>query len=145
MTGHAIFLPMLATMALTAIVWFYLYAKRIPAMQRAGKNAQTYTTPVKVTEQLPESVNYPANNFNNLCELPILFYGLCLYLFVTQNVDQIFVAAAWLFFMLRTMHSIVHCTRNIVIVRFYLYAAGALVLWFMLGRSIFGALSGGSS
>jgi hypothetical protein len=136
MNPEAIFLPLLATMTLTAIVWFYMYARRIPAMRRARVSVQTYTTPDKVTEHLPEDVNYAANNLKNLFEVPILFYGLCLYLFVSGNVDAAYVVAAWLFFLLRAFHSIVHCTRNIVMLRFYLYASSALALWFMLGRAL---------
>ncbi len=34
MNGQAIFLPLLATMMLTAIVWVYMYARRIPAKCR---------------------------------------------------------------------------------------------------------------
>ena len=136
MNPEAIFLPMLSTMALTAIVWFYMYAKRIPAMRRARVSVQTYTTPDKVVEHLPEEINYSANNLKNLFEVPILFYGLCLYLFVSGNVDTAYVVAAWLFFLLRAIHSIVHCTVNIVMLRFYLYAGSALALWFMLGRAL---------
>jgi len=105
-------------------------------MRRARVSVQTYTTPDKVTEHLPEEVNYPANNLKNLFELPILFYGLCLYLFVSGNVDTAYVVAAWLFFLFRAFHSIVHCTKNIVMLRFYLYAGAALALWFMLGRAL---------
>ena len=136
MNPEAIFLPMLATMTLTAIVWFYMYARRIPAMRRARVSVQTYTTPDKVSEHLPDEVNYSANNLKNLFEVPILFYGLCLYLFVSGNVDTAYVVAAWLFFLFRAFHSIVHCTSNIVMLRFYLYAGAALALWFMLGRAL---------
>jgi hypothetical protein len=136
MNAEAIFLPMLATMTLTAIVWFYMYAKRIPAMRRARVSVQTYTTPDKIVEHLSAEVNYPANNLMNLFELPVLFYGLCLYLFVSGNVDTVYVVAAWAFFLLRTFHSIVHCTVNIVLLRFYLYAGASLALWFMLGRAL---------
>ena len=80
MNNAAIFLPMLATMALTAVVWFYMYAKRILAMRKAGVSVQTYTTPEKISELLPEAVNFPANNLKNLFEVPTLFYSLCLYL-----------------------------------------------------------------
>jgi hypothetical protein len=141
MNGQAIFLPMLATMTLTAIVWFYMYARRIPAMRRAGVSVQTYTTPDTVTEHLPDEVNYSANNLKNLFEVPILYYGLCLYLFISGNVDTAYVIAAWLFFLLRLFHSIVHCTKNIVMLRFYLYSGAALALWFMLGRALIAELA----
>ena len=141
MSNSAIFLPMLATMALTAVVWFYMYALRIPAMVTAGLKAQTYTTPDTVVEHLPEEVNYSANNFKNLFELPILYYGLCLYLFASGNTDALYVAAAWAFFLFRVLHSIVHCTKNIVMLRFYLYVGGAVVLWLMLGRALIAELA----
>ncbi len=127
---------MLGMMALTAIVWFVMYARRIPAMRKARLPAQTYTIPETISQHLPEAVNYPANNLKNLFELPVLFYALCLYLYAAGHVDQIYVLAAWLFFILRVLHSIVHCTRNIVMLRFYLYSAAALVLWLMLGRAL---------
>ena len=141
MNAEAIFLPMLATMTLTAIVWFYMYARRIPAMRRARISVQTYTTPDSIVEHLSDDVNYSANNLKNLFELPVLFYGLCLYLFVSGNVDFVYVVAAWLFFLFRTLHSVVHCTVNIVILRFYLYAGGALALWCMLGRALIAELA----
>ena len=141
MNGEAIFLPMLSTMMLTAVVWHYMYARRIPAMQRAGLIAQTYTTPDKTVEHLPDEVNYSANNLKNLFEVPVLYYGLCLYLFVSGNVDAAYVIAAWLFFVLRTLHSIVHCTSNIVMVRFVLYSGAALALWFMLVRAFIAELA----
>jgi len=140
MKNELILHPMLGVMLLTAIVWFVMYARRIPAMKKAGKPVQTYTTPDKVVGVLPDSVNYPAYNFKNLFELPVLFYGLCLYLYVTQSVDMAFLVAAWLFVALRVLHSFVHCTSNVVMLRFYLYAAGALALWFMLGKAVAGLL-----
>jgi hypothetical protein len=141
MKGTAIFLPMLATMTLTALVWFYMYARRIPAMRKAGVSVQSYTTPDTMSELLPAEVNFSANNFKNLFEVPTLYYALCLYLFVTGNVDATYVGAAWLFFIFRTLHSVVHCTVNIVILRFYLYASAALSMWFMLGRALIAELA----
>lgn len=140
MNNDLILQPMLGTMVLTAIVWFVLYVKRIPAMKKARVPVQTYTTPEKVVEALPEAVHYPAYNLKNLFELPVLFYGLCLFLYVTGRVDTTYVIAAWLFFSFRVLHSFVHCTSNIVMLRFYLYCGGALALWFMLGRAVIGQL-----
>ena len=68
-----------------------------------------------------------------------MFYALCLYLYVTASADGVQVAAAWAFVGLRTAHSIIHCTVNIVILRFLSYFAAALVLWFMLGRALLSA------
>lgn len=141
MSGNEIFLPMLGVMTLTAAVWFYMYSRRISAMRKRRVPVQAYTTPAKVVELLPEEVNYPANNLKNLFELPVLFYALCLYLNVSSSVDTIYLIAAWLFFAFRVFHSVVHCTRNIVMVRFYTYASAAIALWFMVFRAAINALA----
>jgi hypothetical protein len=46
------------------------------------------------------------------------------------------VIAAWLFVALRILHSYVHCTSNRVMLRFQLYVAASLALWFMLARAV---------
>lgn len=136
MNSPQILQPMLAMMALTAIVWFVLYARRLPAMRKVGLSSQEYTTPDKGAALLPESVSYPAHNFRNLFELPVIFYALCLYLFVTATATQADLIAAWLFVCFRAVHSLVHSTVNIVIARFFAYLAATLALWFMLGRAL---------
>lgn len=141
MNNQLILQPMIGMMLLTAVVWFVMFAKRIPAMKIAGVPAQKYTTPEKAIELLPDSVNFSAHNLKNLFELPVLFYALCLFLFVTQTVDTIYVVAAWVFLVFRVLHSVVHCTVNIVMLRFYLYSAAALALWFMLGRAAIDVLA----
>jgi hypothetical protein len=138
MRNEQILLPMLGMMILTAVVWFVMYARRIPAMRKARKPAQVYTTPDKVAEILPEEINYPAYNLKNLFELPVLFYALCLYFYVTATAESVDVIAAWLFLLFRVVHSAIHCTANIVMARFLTYCAAALALWFMLGRAVWG-------
>lgn len=138
MKNEQILLPMLGMMLLTAVVWFVLYARRIPAMQKARKPAQAYTTPDKLDEFLPAEVNFPAYNLKNLFELPVLFYALCLYFYVTATAGTVEVFAAWLFLLFRIAHSAIHCTVNIVMARFIAYSAAALALWFMLGRALWG-------
>lgn len=131
--------PMLGMMVLTMLVWVVLYARRIPAMQRANRPVQEYTTPERGVQQLPEQVNYASNNFKNLFELPVLFYGLCLYFHVTGQVTSVEMVAAWLFVGFRALHSAIHCTVNIVMARFIAYCAAAVALLVMLARAVSGA------
>ncbi len=140
MDSGEIFTPFIGMLLLTFLVWVHLYVRRISYMIKHRIHAQKLTTPEKGKALIPEAVNYPAYNLANLFELPVAFYALCLYLYVTGNVDPIFVAAAWVFFLLRVLHSVVHCTFNRVIVRFWLYALSALALWFMLARVMIGLL-----
>lgn len=136
MTAEAILLPMLALMLLTFVVWVYMYVLRIGHILRQRIHPQKLTTPDKVGALIPEPVSYPAYNFRNLFELPVLFYVLCLLLFVTEMADAWDLLAAWVFVALRVVHSAIHCTLNIVKYRFYAYFASALVLWAMLGRVV---------
>jgi len=133
MSNEMILEPMVAMLVLTAVVWFFMFARRLTAMQRLGKPAQTYATPDTIS-LLPEEVNYAAYNFKNLFELPVLFYAVCLYLYVTGGVDGAYVTAAWLFVGFRVLHSAIHCTVNIVMARFLIYLGSAFALWYMLGR-----------
>ena len=135
MNNDAILQPMLAMMLLTGLVWVFLYTRRIPAMRAARRPAQTYTTPEKVIGLLPDAINYPAHNLKNLFELPVLFYALCLTLYVTGIVDGVYVAAAWGFVAFRALHSAIHCTVNRVMARFVCYVISSLLLWFMLVRA----------
>lgn len=126
-------------MLLTAVVWAYMYTRRLTYIKANRIPPQELTTPEKAADLLPESVALPANNLRNLLELPVLFYALCLYLYVTGSADGLQVISAWVFVAFRAAHSIIHCTVNIVTLRFLAYFAAALVLWFMLVRAVLAA------
>jgi hypothetical protein len=134
-----IFAPFLTTMLLTLIVWIYMYSKRIPLIQKSQIDPNTLTA-AELARISPPAVSNPSDNLKNLFELPTLFYGLVLYLFVTGKVDETYLIAAWVFAGFRILHSAVHCTVNIVLLRFSLYCISALALWFMLLRAAWGAL-----
>ena len=52
------------------------------------------------------------------------------------------IGAAWLFFGVRVAHSAIHCTVNVVIVRFWIYAAASAALWFMIFRAALNVMTG---
>jgi hypothetical protein len=140
MKQAAIFAPFFTVMLLTLIVWFYMYARRIPFLQSSRTDLKTLT-PSELARISPAAVANPSDNLKNLFELPTLFYGVVLYLFVTHSVDPAYLIAAWIFAAFRIAHSAVHCTINIVLLRFRLYALSALALWFMIVRAAWSALS----
>ena len=51
-------------------------------------------------------------------------------------VDGASVALAWTYVALRVIHSFVQATRNVIIVRFYVFAGASLVLLLLLLRTI---------
>jgi hypothetical protein len=115
-------------MLLTFAVWIYMYSRR-------SKLTVEELAPAGLARLSPPQVANPSDNLKNLFELPAIFYALVLYVYVTRQVDALYVGAAWIFVGFRFLHSGVHCTVNIVVLRFWLYSISALALWFMAGRA----------
>ena len=81
-----------------------------------------------------------ADNFSNLLEIPVLFYVLCILIFVTSQISIFFLSAAWAFVALRVLHSIVHITYNRVTHRWVLYMLSTILLfamWAVFSISVF--------
>ena len=135
MAQTAIFGPFFATMLLTFVVWIYMYVRRIRFITGMQIGPGDLAKPGELARLSPPEVSNPSDNLKNLFEIPVLFYALALYLFVTRQVDGAYVIAAWIFVVFRALHSAVHCTINIVMLRFYLYLISALAVWFMLARA----------
>lgn len=137
MAQSAIFGPFIATMLLTLAVWVFMYVRRIGFINANQIRPEDISTPADLARVMPPEVSSSSDNLKNLFELPVLFYALALYLFVTNQVDSGHVIAAWVFVLFRTLHSAVHCTVNAIMLRFYLYPIASLALWVMLLRAAF--------
>ena len=99
-------------------------------------------TPSELARVSPPEVSTPSDNLKNLFELPTVFYGIVLYIFVTRQVDESYLLAAWAFFLFRTLHSVVHCTFNFIPLRFVLYVISAGALWFMVLKAALSVWNG---
>jgi hypothetical protein len=142
MAQTAIFGPFFATMLLTLLVWVYMYIRRISFITKNNISPKDLALPGALAQLSPAAVSNPSDNLKNLFEIPVLFYALALYLFVTAQVDATYVSAAWVFVAFRALHSSVHCTFNVVVLRFYLYLIATLAVWFMIGRAALTYLGG---
>lgn len=128
-------IPFFGMLMLTVLVWIYMYIRRIRYMLQNKIPARAGSTPQKMASVLPERVQNSANNFNNLFQVPILFYVIVLYLVWAGQSDSFHVLCAWLFFVLRAIHSAIQCTVNIVMARFIVYVLSCLALGVMLVRA----------
>ena len=131
MNQAVIFQPFFATMILTLVVWVYMYGRRLPFIFSSGLDPKQMT-PLELARLSPPQVSTPSDNLKNLFELPTVFYAVVIYIYVTHQVDASYVAAAWVFFLFRALHSVVHCTFNFIPLRFFLYVISAGALWFMV-------------
>jgi hypothetical protein len=135
MTQRAIFGPVFATVFLTLLVWAYMYIRRISFITNDKISPKDLAVPGALARLSPPAVSNPSDNLKNLFEIPVIFYTLALYLFATKQVDTLYVSAAWVFAAFRVLHSGVHCTFNLVMLRFYLYLISTLAVWFIAIRA----------
>jgi hypothetical protein len=135
MAQTSIFGPVFATMLLTLLVWVYMYVRRLGFITKNNISPRDLAVPGTLAQISPAAVSNPSDNLKNLFEVPVLFYALALYLFVTGQVDATYVTAAWVFVVFRALHSVVHCTFDLVMLRFYLYLIATLAAWFMVVRA----------
>jgi hypothetical protein len=140
MGGKAIYLPAVAMVLLTFVVWWRMYFMRIGQMKRERIHPQSVATSAQATAKLTDS--RAADNFRNLFELPVLFYLALAVAAQTGLVNTATLTLAWLFVVLRIAHSCIQCTYNKVMHRFYAYLTGGLVLWTLWGVLAYGLLQG---
>lgn len=89
----------------------------------------------------PDEVRKLGNNYDNQFQLPMVWYAGIAFTLALGLVDGAAVAFAWAFFALRVAHSVVHVGSNILVRRFYIFVAGAVVLtlsWLWLAVKVFG-------
>ena len=127
--------PVLALVAWSLVVWFWMYATRIPAMQKSGLDPQDARFPGSLSV-LPDSARQVADNYNHLMEQPTLFYALIFYLQLSGQTDATNVALAWAYVTLRIVHSLVQGTINRVAIRFLVFAVSSLVLIALCVRAL---------
>lgn len=126
----AIFYPVLALVALTFAVLLAIPYARFKAAFAGRVKAKDFR--YGESANVPGDVSLPNRNLMNLLEMPMLFYAVCVALFVTAAVDATALWLAWAYVALRAAHSAVHLTYNNVFHRLGVYAASnvvLLVLW----------------
>ncbi len=133
MEQSSIFEPVIVMLVLTLLVWVYMYARRIPFIRKNNFGPDELTA-LELQKRSPPEVANPSDNLKNLFELPVIFYFLSIFLYLTNQVDQVYLIASWSFVVFRIFHSIVHCTFNLIMLRFSLYLVSALSLWFIVLR-----------
>jgi hypothetical protein len=119
--------PMVAQVALTAVVWVALYIARIGEMNARRIHPQSVRTS-KLAAGVLENVA-AADNFRNLFEVPVLFFAACLAFAVSGRTSAAAVLLAWLYVALRAAHSLIHLSYNRVMHRFTVYAASTLTVF----------------
>jgi hypothetical protein len=127
MENKLIFMPIFGQVALTFMIWVWLYVTRLSTMARDRIDPQVLAD--ESGYALLRKVAGPSDNFENLFELPVLFFALGILIIVSGKSDPWFGVWMWGFVWLRALHSIIHCTYNRITHRFAAYFLSALILW----------------
>ena len=130
MVGMDILQPVVVLAAWTMVMWLWMYATRIPAMNKAKIDSAGLVggTGNSLDAVLPPEVQWKAHNYNHLHEAPTVFYAVALVLAITGQGDGLNATLGWVYVGLRVLHSLIQATVNRVMVRFLVFALSSLVL-----------------
>lgn len=137
---QSMMVPLLVLVCWTLVMWAWMYATRIPAMQKAGINAAKMKEKSEM-DVLPRSVRQVADNHNHLHEQPVLFYALVTYSHLVGVGDPINIGFAWTYVILRIAHSLVQATINYIPLRFGIFTLATLCLVVIAVRNLIALLA----
>ncbi len=132
--------PVLALILWTFVIWIWMYATRIPAMNAARIDVTKLKRKAEL-DVLPVSVQQIADNYNHLHEQPTVFYALAIYSHLVGVIDPLNIWLAWGYVGLRVLHSLIQCTGNFVPVRFAVFASSSVVLMVIAARNVIALLA----
>jgi hypothetical protein len=125
-----ILFPLFALAAWTFLVLLEIPFVRIRSVRRREIGPKDFK--YGESPSVPPSVSIPNRNYMNLLELPLLFYVVCVVLYVTSGASRLAVYVAWAYVVLRVVHSLIHLSYNHVLHRlaaFTLSNVSLVSLW----------------
>jgi len=128
---HAILFPMLALVLLTMAVGIVMCRRRVAEMRAKRIPPQAVATATQMAARLSDTC--AADNFRNLFETPVLFYAAVLTIYAAELTSPLYVTLAWVYVVLRLVHSAIHCTYNKVMHRLSVFMAAFLALSLIWG------------
>jgi hypothetical protein len=131
---NPLFLPLLGQVFLTFLVWFALVFYRVYVIQVRGIHPQVLADEAK-NQEIYRSGVHLSDHFENLFEVPVLFFAAILASMQAGLIDERQVLLAWAFVALRAGQSVTHLTVNHITTRFAFYLLSSLCcfgLWIRL-------------
>lgn len=116
-----------AALALLTFVVLVVMARRRFAAVKSGALPFGYFRTYRGSEP-PEPCVQAARQYENLFEMPVLFYALVAMLLAIPFVDVVLLALAWVYVAARIVQAVVHIGSNNVSMRFNAFLASTVVL-----------------
>jgi len=122
----ALLLPMLGMIFLTFGIMIWMLKLRYQAIRKDGLNPRYFE--LYRGAKIPDYLAKVTQHYENLLEMPPMFYAAIILLITLKIVDPFYVFLAWSFFLLRLLHSYIHTTNNTLKKRKNAFIASTLVL-----------------
>jgi hypothetical protein len=122
--------PVVILLGWSMVMWIWMYATRLPAMQKADIDVPNLvgSTGGDLDRILDPKVQWKAHNYNHLMEQPTLFYAAAIILYISGYGDGINNMIAWGYVITRILHSLIQALVNRVTVRFGMFVLSSLCL-----------------
>lgn len=135
-TETQIITPVIALVAWSMIMWVWMYATRIPAIQAAKMKLDPNLPRGDQMATLPPMVRWKADNYVHLMEQPTIFYALVISLAVIGEGSGINLYLAWAYVLLRIAHSLVQAVVNKIELRFLIFALSNIPLFWLTFNAV---------
>ncbi len=127
--------PLITLVLWTFVMCAWLYATRIPAIRRLNVPLDGSRPREEFNARLPPEVRWKADNYNHLLEQPVLFYAVVTALCLVGAWGDLNVILAWIYVVLRIVHSLVQALVNIIMLRFAIFITATIVLLILAIRA----------
>ncbi|GMM92891.1 MAPEG family protein [Qipengyuania sp. MTN3-11] len=135
--------PAAVLIAWTLIMLVWMAATRLPAMKKVSGGGLEKARPGGRGQDLdgviPDKVQWKAHNYMHLMEQPTIFYPAVVILAI-MGAGALDVVFAWIYVVLRIVHSVYQSTVNVVAVRFLLFMLATLSLVYLAARAVIATL-----
>ena len=117
--------PIFAMFLLTFLFSVYMLIVRIREVNKGRISLKYFKT---YQEGASEAIIKTSRHYNNLFELPVLFYATCLLALHLEMQTFLIIFFAWFFVIARLVHMIIHVGKNPLLPRMLSFLVGWLVL-----------------
>ena len=124
--------PVFAQVTLIGLVWLAMVVFRNYAILKDITSGVYYER--YVDDLPPDWVERPARAFNNLMQVPSLFFLACILMLLVASADRAQIILAWIFVVSRCLHAGIYIIWNYVPARFACFVAGSITLIVMYTR-----------
>ena len=126
----AILAPGAVLILWSVVMMFWMFITRFPAMSKLKltKDEMVGARGRDLDERAPGKAHWAAHNYEHLMEQPTIFYPVIVILAVVGGASDFSVVLAWLYVLMRIMHSVWQATINLIPVRFALFLLSSTCL-----------------